>query len=36
MAQFDIHRNPGRRRDSIAFVVIVQSSIYDTTTAAGS
>lgn len=29
MAQFDVHRNPGRHRDSIPFVVIVQSSIYD-------
>jgi toxin CcdB len=29
MAQFDVHRNPGRYRDSIPFVVIVQSSLYD-------
>lgn len=29
MAQFDVHRNPGRHRDSIPFVVIVQSSLYD-------
>ena len=29
MAQFDVHRNSGRHRDSIPFVVIVQSSIYD-------
>ena len=28
--QFDVHRNPGRHRDSIPFVVIVQSSLYDT------
>jgi toxin CcdB len=29
MAQFDVHRNPGRHRDSIPFVVVVQSSLYD-------
>jgi toxin CcdB len=29
MAQFDVHRNPGRHRDTIPFVVIVQSSLYD-------
>jgi toxin CcdB len=29
MAQFDVHRNPGRHRESIPFVVIVQSSLYD-------
>jgi toxin CcdB len=29
MAQFDVHRNPGRHRDRIPFVVIVQSSLYD-------
>jgi toxin CcdB len=29
MAQFDVHRNPGRHRDNIPFVVIVQSSLYD-------
>lgn len=29
MAQFDVHRNPGRHRGSIPFVVIVQSSLYD-------
>jgi toxin CcdB len=29
MAQFDVHRNPGRYRDTIPFVVIVQSSLYD-------
>ena len=29
MPQFDVHRNPGRHRDSIPFVVIVQSDLYD-------
>jgi toxin CcdB len=29
MAQFDVHRNPGRHRESIPFVVIVQSTVYD-------
>jgi hypothetical protein len=29
MAQFDVHRNPGRHRDRIPFVVVVQSSLYD-------
>ena len=29
MAQFDVHRNTGRHRDSIPFVVLVQSSLYD-------
>lgn len=29
MAQFDVHRNPGRHRDRIPFVVIVQSTLYD-------
>ena len=29
MAQFDVHRNPGRHRDNIPFVVIVQSTLYD-------
>ncbi len=28
MAQFDVHRNVGRHRDSIPFVVVVQSSLY--------
>ena len=28
MAQFDVHRNPGRQRDSIPYVVIVQSTLY--------
>lgn len=29
MAQFDVHRNPGRNRDDIPYVVLVQSSLYD-------
>jgi toxin CcdB len=29
MAQFDVHRNPGRHRDNIPFVVVVQSSLYN-------
>ena len=29
MAQFDVHRNTGRHRDTIPFVVVVQSSPYD-------
>jgi toxin CcdB len=29
MAQFDVHRNKGPLRDSIPFVVIVQSSLYE-------
>lgn len=29
MPQFDVHRNPGRHRDTIPFVVIVQSALYD-------
>jgi toxin CcdB len=29
MPQFDVHRNLGRHRDQIPFVVIVQSSLYD-------
>jgi toxin CcdB len=29
MAQFDIHRNTGRHRDDIPYVVLVQSSLYD-------
>jgi len=29
MAQFDVHRNRGRSHDSIPFVVIVQSSLFD-------
>jgi len=29
MAQFDVHRNLGQNRDSIPYVVIVQSSLFD-------
>jgi toxin CcdB len=29
MAQFDVHRNTGKHRDDIPYVVIVQSSLYD-------
>jgi toxin CcdB len=29
MPQFDVHRNTGRHREAIPFVVIVQSSIYN-------
>lgn len=29
MPQFDVHRNSGRHREAIPFVVIVQSSLYD-------
>ena len=29
MAQFDVHRNTGKNRDAIPFVVLVQSSIFD-------
>lgn len=29
MAQFDVHRNKGALRESIPFVVIVQSSLFD-------
>lgn len=29
MAQFDVHRNPGQQRDSIPYVVLVQSAIFD-------
>jgi toxin CcdB len=29
MAQFDVHRNVGKHRDSIPFVVVVQSSLFD-------
>jgi toxin CcdB len=29
MAQFDVHRNPGRHREAIPFVVIVQSTLYE-------
>jgi len=29
MAQFDVHRNNGKQREAIPFVVVVQSSLYD-------
>ncbi len=29
MAQFDVHRNPGRHTESTPFLVIVQSSQFD-------
>ena len=29
MAQFDVHRNMGKHRDAIPYVVLVQSSLYD-------
>ena len=29
MAQFDVHRNPGRYAESVPFVVVVQSSQFD-------
>lgn len=29
MAQFDVHRNTGKNRDAIPFVVLVQSSLFD-------
>jgi toxin CcdB len=29
MAQFDVHRNTGKHRDAIPFVVVVQSSQFD-------
>ena len=29
MGQFDVHRNPGANRESIPFVVVVQSSSFD-------
>lgn len=29
MAQFDVHRNPGRQRDAVPFVVILQSARFD-------
>lgn len=29
MAQFDVHRNTGKQRDAIPYVVVVQSSLYD-------
>jgi toxin CcdB len=29
MAQFDVHRNRGRHSDSIPYVVVIQSSLFD-------
>jgi toxin CcdB len=29
MAQFDVHRNTGKQREAIPYVVIVQSSLFD-------
>jgi toxin CcdB len=29
MAQFDVHRNVGRHRDTIPYVVVVQSALFD-------
>jgi toxin CcdB len=29
MAQFDVHRNKGKQKDAIPYVVIVQSSLFD-------
>ena len=29
MTQFDVHRNKGRLKDTIPFVVVVQSSLFD-------
>lgn len=29
MAQFDVHRNSGKQREAIPYVVIVQSSLFD-------
>lgn len=29
MAQFDVHRNAGRHRDSIPFVLVAQSRLFD-------
>ena len=29
MAQFDVHRNPGRQTDTIPYVVVVQSAQFD-------
>lgn len=29
MAQFDVHRNTGKQRDTIPYVVLVQSGLYD-------
>jgi toxin CcdB len=29
MPQFDVHRNSGKHRDSIPYVVVVQSTLFD-------
>ena len=29
MAQFDVHRNPRKNRDTIPFVVLVQPTLFD-------
>jgi len=29
MAQFDVHRNSGKHRDTIPYVVVVQSALFD-------
>lgn len=29
MAQFDVHRNAGKHRDDIPYVVVVQSALFD-------
>jgi toxin CcdB len=29
MPQFDVHRNSGRHRDTIPYVVVVQSALFD-------
>jgi toxin CcdB len=29
MAQFDVHKNGGRHRDTIPYVVVVQSALFD-------
>lgn len=29
MPQFDVHRNTGRHRDTIPYVVVVQSALFD-------
>src|SRR5262245_219876 len=29
MAQFDVHRNPGKRRETVPYLVVVQSGLFD-------
>lgn len=29
MAQFDVHRNTGKQRETIPYVVLIQSGLYD-------